>query len=267
MSNPYEGDSTTSVPGIKGTNTTTGEESDEPQTVTVRSTVTETEPSRTAADLRTEFDSPTFVGASAASSIAISHFEEAYRARPPWDIDGPQPDLARLLDAGFIQGRVLDIGCGTGENALFFASRGIDVTGLDASAVAITRAQAKARRRGLSARFIQGDALQLAALGETFDTVTDSGLLHVFSDQEMQQVIRGIHAVLRPSGRYWLMCFSEHATLPGPRRLTKQRIATLFKDGWQIRSIEHAQFEVIAGRGHDEGDKTAAAWLAGIERL
>ena len=111
----------------------------------------------------------------------------------------------------------------------------------------ITRAQAKARRRGLSARFIEGDALQLAALGEMFDTVTDSGLLHVFSDQEMQQVIRGIHAVLRPSGRYWLMCFSEHATLPGPRRLTKQLIATLFKDGWQIRSIEQAQFKVRRG--------------------
>jgi ubiquinone/menaquinone biosynthesis C-methylase UbiE len=141
------------------------------------------------------------------------------------------------------------------------------VTGLDASAVAITRAHAKARSRGLSARFIQGDALQLAALGETFDTVTDSGLLHVFSDQEMQQVIRGIHAVLRPSGRYWLMCFSEHATFPGPRRLTKQHIATLFKDGWQIRSIENAQFHVIVGRGDEEGSKTAAAWLAGIERL
>src|ERR1700730_17972565 len=190
MSNPCEGDSKTSVPGIKGTNTATGD----------GVLGSETEPSRTSADLRTEFDSPTFVGASAASSIAISHFEEAYRARPPWDIDGPQPDLARLLDAGFIQGRVLDIGCGTGENALFFASRGIDVTGLDASAVAITRAQAKARGRGLSARFIQGDALQLAALGEMFGAVTDSGLLHVFSDQEMQQVIRGIHAVLRPSG-------------------------------------------------------------------
>ena len=67
MSNPYEGDSTTSLPGIKGTNTTTGEESDEPQTATVRSTVTETDPSRKAADLRTEFDSPTFVVASAAS--------------------------------------------------------------------------------------------------------------------------------------------------------------------------------------------------------
>jgi 2-polyprenyl-3-methyl-5-hydroxy-6-metoxy-1,4-benzoquinol methylase len=223
--------------------------------------------SGTGADLRTQFDSPAFVGASAADSIAISRFDEAYRARPPWDIDGPQPDLARLLDAGLIQGRVLDVGCGTGENALFFASRGIDVTGLDASAVAIARAQAKARRRGLSARFIQGDALQLASLGETFDTVTDSGLLHVFSDQEMQQVIRAIHAVLRPSGRYWLMCFNEHARFPGPRRRSQQRITTLFKDGWQIRSIEHAQFQVIAGRGEGEGGKTASAWLAGIERL
>jgi SAM-dependent methyltransferase len=226
----------------------------------------EEENPKTAVDLLTEFDSPTLAGASAANSIAASRFEEAYRGRPPWDIDGPQPDFARLLEAGLIQGRVLDVGCGTGENALFFASRGLHVTGLDASAVAIDRAQAKARSRGLSVRFIQGDALRLAALAETFDTVTDSGLLHVFSDPDMELLIRGVHVVLRPAGLYWLMCFSEHATFPGPRRLTQQHIATLFKDGWQIRSIEHARFEVIAGRGEDEG-KIAAAWLAGIKRL
>jgi cyclopropane fatty-acyl-phospholipid synthase-like methyltransferase len=93
----------------------------------------------------------------------------------------------------------------------------------------------------------ESDALRLAALAETFDTVTDSGLLHVFSDQDMELLIRGVHAVLRPAGLYWLMCFSEHATFPGPRRLTQQHIATLFKDGWQIRSIEHARFEVWGG--------------------
>jgi len=223
-------------------------------------------PPKAVVDLPTEFDSPTFVGASAADSIAPSRFEEAYRGRPPWDIDGPQPYFARLLDAGLIQGRVLDVGCGTGENALFFASRGLHVTGLDASAVAIDRAQAKARTRKLAVRFIQGDALRLAALAETFDTVTDCGLLHVFSDQDVELLIRGVHAVLRPAGLYWLMCFSEHATFPGPRRLTQQHIATFFKDGWRIRSIDHAQFEVIAGRAEDEC-KIAAAWLAGIERL
>jgi len=119
-----------------------------------------------------------------------------------------------------------------------------------------------------TARLWEADSGQLlaTALAETFDTVSDSGLLHVFSDQDMEGLIRSVHAVLRPSGLYWLMCFSEHATFPGPRRLTQQHIATLFKEGWQIRSIEHARFEVIAGRGEDEG-KIAAAWLAGIERL
>ena len=136
---------------------------------------------KTAADLPTEFDSPSFIGASAANSIAVSRFEEAYRGRPPWDIDGPQPHFARLLDAGLIQGRVLDVGCGTGENALFFASRGLHVTGLDASAVAIDRAQAKARTRGLSVRFIQGDALRLAALAETFDTVSETAGCYTYS--------------------------------------------------------------------------------------
>jgi SAM-dependent methyltransferase len=223
-------------------------------------------PPKPALDLLTQFDSPNFIGASPANSIALSRFEEAYRGRPPWDIDGPQPYFARLLDAGLIQGRVLDVGCGTGENALFFASRRLHVSGLDASAAAIDRAQAKARARKLAVCFIQGDALGLAALAETFDTVTDCGLLHVFSDPDMELLIRGVHAVLRPAGLYWVMCFSEHATFPGPRRLTQQHIAALFKDSWHIRSIEHARFEVIAGRGEDEG-KVAPAWLAGIERL
>ena len=140
---------------------------------------------RSAADGLTEFDSPTFDGAHAERSIAISRFDEAYRARPPWDIDGAQPAFARLLDAGHITGRVLDLGCGTGENGLRFASRGLDVTGLDASIVAIDRARTKARGRAVQARFIVGDALSLNELGETFDTVTDSGLLHVLCDQEM----------------------------------------------------------------------------------
>ena len=225
-------------------------------------TVSQTEPGN-AADQLTEFDTPTFAGASPATSIAVSQFDAAYRAKPPWDIDGPQPAFTRLLQAGLIHGRVLDIGCGTGENALHFASRGLDVTGLDASAVAIGQAQAKARQRRLPVRFVLSDALQLTALGETFDTVTDSGLLHVLSDHDIQQVIRGVHAVLRPSGHYWLLCFSEHATAPGPRRLTKQDINTLFSKGWEIKDVQPGSFQPVPGRGMEP---ETASWLVGIER-
>lgn len=225
-------------------------------------TTSQTEPGN-AADLLTEFDMPTFAGASPGTSIVVSQFDAAYHSRPPWDIDGPQPAFARLLQAGLIYGRVLDIGCGTGENVLHFASCGLDVTGLDASAVAIGQAQAKARQRRLPARFVHGDVLRLTALGETFDTVTDSGLLHVLSDHDMQQVIRGLQAVLRPSGHYWLLCFSEHSTGPGPRKLTKQHISTLFSGGWQVKDIQPARFQPVPGRGYEQ---MTAAWLADIER-
>jgi SAM-dependent methyltransferase len=223
--------------------------------------------SQTPADQRTSFDESTAESASAENSITRARFDEAYQARPPWDIDSPQPEFARLLDQGLIRGLVLDVGCGTGENALCFAAGGLEVTGLDASSMAIARAQTKANQRGLSVRFIHGDALRLADLSDTFDTITDSGLLHVFCDEEMQQVIRGVHTVLCPGGRYWLMCFNEHATAPGPRRLTKDRIRELFQDGWQIHRIKAARFELIPGPFTDFDTHTTDAWLAEIERV
>jgi hypothetical protein len=59
---------------------------------------------------RTSFDESTAESASAESSLALARFDEAYQARPPWDIDGPQPEFARLLDQGLVRGRVLDLG-------------------------------------------------------------------------------------------------------------------------------------------------------------
>jgi 2-polyprenyl-3-methyl-5-hydroxy-6-metoxy-1,4-benzoquinol methylase len=214
----------------------------------------------------TAFDSPDFVGATSDSSIDVDQFDDAYKARPPWDIEGPQPAFADLLDTGQITGRVLDIGCGTGENALHFASKHLDVTALDASAVAIERAQDKARQRGLNVRFILSNALALPELGETYDTITDSGLLHVLSDEQSAQLVQALHATLRPGGRYWLLCFSEHSTGNGPRKVTKQRIAALFQHDWKMHRIEAAHFQTVAGRGYEDDPTTTAARLCEIER-
>lgn len=69
--------------------------------------------------------------------------DDLYTTKPPWDIDQPQPAFAQLADAGKYHGRVLDIGCGTGEHALLAARLGLDATGIDQSEQAIDRAERK----------------------------------------------------------------------------------------------------------------------------
>src|ERR1700730_10534881 len=159
--------------------------------------------------------------ATAQKSISGSEFDEAYTSgRPPWDISQPQPAFVALAEAGRITGKVLDVGCGTGENALFLGQLGLDVLGLDLSSVAIAEARTKAQARRLLARFVVGSALDLLSLEETFDTVVDSGLLHILSDADQALLVARVHAVLRPGGDLHLLAFNEHATWPGPRRLT-----------------------------------------------
>src|SRR5690349_10220153 len=89
-----------------------------------------------------------------------SHLQTFYAAqRPPWGIDGPQKPFVAVADQ--IGGSILDAGCGPGENALWLASRGKTVTGIDFVEEAIQRAKQKVKERGLSATFLTKDAMTL----------------------------------------------------------------------------------------------------------
>src|SRR6476646_7525090 len=103
-----------------------------------------------------------------------STFESAYSGQAPWDIGKPQKALVDVADR--VVGSILDAGCGTGENALYFASRGHKVTGIDFLSEPIQRAKTKAAERGLTATFLVMDALALKELPEVVDSVIDSGL-------------------------------------------------------------------------------------------
>jgi len=119
-----------------------------------------------------------------------ARFESAYAGIAPWDIDGPQKAFVDVAEK--ITGSILDSGCGTGENALYFANRGHKVTGIDFLAKPIERAKRKAAERGLAASFFVLDALALKQLPEDFDTVIDSGLFHVFNADDRRRYVEGL---------------------------------------------------------------------------
>jgi cyclopropane fatty-acyl-phospholipid synthase-like methyltransferase len=191
--------------------------------------------------------------------MTADRFESSYHGTPPWDIGRPQPAIVRLAESGKISGAVLDVGCGTGENILYLAQRGLVATGIDGAPTAIRKARAKAKARGLNVQFEIADALDLSPPAR-FDTVIDSGLFHVFSDDERPRFRESLGRVLRPGGTYFLMCFSEKEPGDwGPRRVTQAEIRSVFRDGWRVNSIEASAFEINGG--------SIQAWLASISRL
>ena len=150
--------------------------------------------------------------------VTMSSWDDAYAGNvpPPWDIGKPQPAFLRLAGQGLLAGHVLDAGCGTGEHTLLAASSGADALGIDGSSLAIERARGKAAERGIKARFEVADALSLADLGLSFDTIIDSGLFHTFDDDSRARYVTSLASVLRPGGRLYLMCFSDRQ--PGDGR-------------------------------------------------
>jgi len=202
-------------------------------------------------------------GRGQAGARDLAFFVDRYAGGvPPWDIGRPQPEFARLADERTIRGSVLDVGCGTGENALYIAGFGNEVWGIDGAPNAIERAQKRAADRGIPVTFVVGNALSLREMGRTFDTVIDSGLFHVFADDDRERYVGGLAEVLNPGGRFILLCFSEQEPgSEGPRRVTRDEIRESFRAGWRVESIGAARFET----NRESGD--ARAWLAVITRL
>ncbi len=147
-----------------------------------------------------------------------------------------------------ISGSILDSGCGTGENALFFAKRGNTVTGIDFVDGPIQLAKRKADERHIKSDFYVKDAVELKSVADwagRFDCVIDSGLFHVFPNKARAKYVQGLHFVLKPSGRLFLLCFSDETPgTEGPRRISRNELREAFADAWKIDSIQSTTFEV-----------------------
>lgn len=204
-----------------------------------------------------------------AAESAEDRFSDYYSAhpRPPWDIGRPQ--AAFVAAAGRIGPRVLDIGCGTGDLAIWLAGQGRTVTGADFLAQPIERAREKAAAAGVEATFLQLDALAVGELPERFDAVTDCGLFHTFDDAGRAAYVAALRKLLESGARAFILCFStaEPGT-DGPRRVSEAELRTTFAAGWAIESIEPARFEVVPGiPGAEFTPGGAQAWFTQVRRV
>ena len=196
-----------------------------------------------------------------------STFASLYAGQAPWDIGKPQKPFLDMADR--ITGSLLDAGCGTGDTALYFAGRGGQITGIDFIEEAIKRARRKATDQGVPATFLVRDALTLKDWPERFDNVIDSGLFHVFSDEDRRPYVEGLATVLKLGGKLFLMCFSnEEPGTQGPRRISKKELHDAFAEGWSIESVEPTRAEVrpdLKDLSFSEGGPKA--WFVVVRRV
>lgn len=181
----------------------------------------------------------------------------------PWDTGQPQPAITRLASEGGFTGEVLDVGCGTGENALHLASLGLAVLGVDVAETALALAREKAAQRGIEADFATADALQLGLLGREFDSVLDCGMFHTFDAEEQPRYAESLASATRQGGTLHLLCFSDNGPDTGPHPVSESDLRAAFdsRSGWQVEAIT---LDRVATTFHDHG---ASAWLATIRRV
>lgn len=181
------------------------------------------------------------------------------RGMTPWDTNVSPPELVRVVTGpgALPPGVALDIGCGTGTNAIFLAQHGWQVTALDFAAPAIQRAQVKyaaAQRTGISgsARFVRGDATRLEALGvqNTAMLLFDLGCLHGIPAAQRPAYAAGAARAAAPGALYLLYAFA-----PDPERgmgLSETDVRALFAPAFALEQVE---------TGTDPGRGSAWYWL------
>lgn len=190
-------------------------------------------------------------------------FDAAYASgEAPWDIGRAQPTFVELEAIGLVRGSVLDVGCGTGDNILFFAEHGHEASGVDVVRSAIEGARAKAREREVDVTLVVGDVLHDHLFFSQFDTVIDSGFFHALSDPQRATFTEVLAGLLHPGGLYLMQCFSDRVPGTwGPRRVSQAEIRETFAgERWRVHDVLQSCFVTNTSRSPID------AWLAIVER-
>lgn len=173
------------------------------------------------------------------------------RGKTPWDTQITPPEVAAFLDTT-TAGRALDLGCGTGTNAITMAERGWHVTGIDFIPNAIAQARQKATRKHLMIQFQVGDVSDLSQLKAPYDYVLDIGCLHALSSDRQKKYANGLKRLIANGGTYMLYAWMPRVWKGKDRGISAGTVQSLFTP--QL----HLEHKMV---GEEAGGPSAWYWF------
>ncbi len=164
----------------------------------------------------------------------------------PWDSGRPSKELIRVLDEEPIKpGRAGELGCGTGTNAIYLASRGFDVTAFDLSPAAVARARQSAAKAGAKVEFAEADLCRFTLDVPPFDFLFDRGCYHAARRIDQPGFLKTLNRLTRPGTRFLLLAGNANEKgPPGPPTVTAAEICSELEPLFEIQFLREFRFEV-----------------------
>ncbi|MBI4601161.1 MAG: methyltransferase domain-containing protein [Planctomycetes bacterium] len=195
----------------------------------------------------------------------LERWDSAYRdgRRPPWDTGRPSSELRAAVERDDLRPcRAVELGCGTGTNVVFLASRGFDATGIDIAPTALERARRKAREAGARASFVLADVLAPPEL-EPFDLVFDRGCYHGLRRGGAAEYLEALRRLTRPGARVLLLAGNANEPPPhyGPPRVKEEELRGDLGGLFAFERLVETRFDT-----QEPSAKGALSWSALLVR-
>jgi SAM-dependent methyltransferase len=182
------------------------------------------------------------------SVLAPGHWDRQYQAGPvAWEPTRPSTELARVLRTWDIRPcRAIELGCGTGLNAVWLAGLGFRVTAIDLSPVAIRRARLRAVTAGTAVRFLAGDLRSWEKLDGPYDFFFDRGCYDVVRLADAAGYFHTLKHITRPGARGLVLAGNagEDEDPAGPPVVSETEMRDVFRPLFEILQLRPFRFDL-----------------------
>jgi len=177
------------------------------------------------------------------------HYESGH---PPWESSGhPSSELARVITAEKISPcRTLELGCGSGINAVWLAQQGFHVTAVDFNELAVTRARQRAADAKVSVRFLQADVLNFPPGFENeqgfepFPFFFDRGCYHAVREIGAAAYVRTLLRLTAPRALGLILTGNaKEPQVPGPPVVSEEQFHAELEPDFEIVRLREFRFD------------------------